>query len=118
MIDPGVIAAVIFGGIPTATIGWFGGTRAVRGVVGWHRARHLAQLEAKTPWRAYKEIADGGEYVIALVRKAGAYGEIHTYAHNVWRRLPPETSRLDADVALWEAIGIATETNEREGRGR
>lgn len=96
MIDPGVIAAVIFGGIPTATIGWFGGTRAVRGVVGWHRAR---QIEAAR-WTAHKEIAEDGTIFVSVQRKAG---KMLIQRRSVGAPLAPDTDDLEVDVRVWEA---------------
>ena len=110
--DPGSIAALIFIGIPTATIGLVGGSRAVRGVVGWRHARRVAQLEARTPWTVYREHREDGSVAISIQRKS----DYALYEREQVRVLPPGTPTLEIDVARWETKAIAAQRNEEEGR--
>lgn len=114
--DPGLIALLIFGGIPSATLTGVGLDSAVRAVSKRHRERHLAQLEATTPWIAYSSVNDKGEYLVGIVRKAAAYGQVRTYGHFLLSTLPPETSPLDVALALNEAMDRAVGYNGGEGR--
>jgi hypothetical protein len=115
--DPGLIALLILGGIPSATLAGVGVDMTVRGVRKRHRVRRLAKLEATTPWMQYTDIApDTGEYVVGIVRKSVAYGEVQTYGHFILKRLPPETSPLDVALAENEAMDRAVNYNGGEGR--
>lgn len=107
MLDPGLLATAIFGGIAIAGAG--GSSLPVaRRLQAWRRAR----LEAQTPWTTHREHHVDGSTVLSIQRRAGD----RVYQREHVRSLPAGTSELDVDVARWEAKSLAEERNKEEGR--
>ena len=111
MIDPGFLAALIYGGVGTFGLLSLGVTTSRHWRRLW-RLRRATRTEARTPWTTHREHRADGSIVLSIQRRS----QLALYARETVRELPAGTSELDVDVARWEAKNLASERNQEEGR--